>query len=253
VLSNKKVLVLGGGVIARGSIEVLARAGADIVIGDIRREEAEHIATSVRALGREAEQVQVDMASPASIKAAVDFTLQRFGRIDGLHLNASDAEAAMQDLDLLAVAPEIWERALRVNLTGYFHGIRAVLPAMLAAGRGAIVCTASDDAFMGAPTRVGYATSKAGILAVVRHVASRWGREGIRCNAICPGLVPHRKVGDLTEEQLKQFNDAFLKLTPSTRLGTGADVGAMIRLLFSDEGEWINGQSLCVDGGLVMR
>jgi NAD(P)-dependent dehydrogenase (short-subunit alcohol dehydrogenase family) len=253
VLTDKKLLVLGGGVISRGSIEVLAKAGADIVVADIRREEAETIAAAVRKLGRQAEATHVDMASPESIKAAVDLTLSRFGRIDGLHLNVADGEAAMQDFDLLTVKPEVWERALRINLTGYFHGIRAALPSMLAAGRGSIVCTASDDAFMGAPTRVGYATSKAGVLALVRHVASRWGREHIRCNAVCPGLVPHPKLDAFSAEQLQQFNDAFLKITPSWRLGTGQDVGAMIRLLFSDEGEWINGQALCVDGGLVMR
>jgi NAD(P)-dependent dehydrogenase (short-subunit alcohol dehydrogenase family) len=253
MLKDKVILVVGGGVIARGSVDVLAKAGASIVIGDIRLEEAQGIAADVKKHGVDSEAVRIDLGDPSTVGRAVETAMTRFGRIDGLYLNGSDADAALQDFDLLTVQPEIWERALRINLTGYFHAIRAALPEMLKAGRGSIVCTSSDDAFQGAPTRVGYATSKAAMLAMMRHVASRWGREGIRCNAICPGLIPHPTLKGVSQEDMEKFYNAFLEKTPATRLGRPQDIGAMVRLLMSDEGEWINGQAISVDGGLVMR
>lgn len=253
VLENKTIVVIGGGVIGRGSIDTLARAGANIVIGDLRIEEAEAVADTVRLHGVGSAGIAVDLGRPETIAPAINLAIERFGRIDGLYLNAADGAAALQDYDILTVNPSIWEQALKVNLTGNFHAIRAALPPMLAAGTGAIVCTSSDDAFMGAPLRVGYATSKAAILALVRHVATRFGKEGIRCNAICPGLVPHPEMDGAFGQSMAAFNDAFLQKTPSPRLGHPADIGAMVRLLMSDEGAWINGQSICVDGGLVMR
>ena len=253
MLEGKVILVIGGGVIARGSVDVLARAGARIAIGDVRREEAESIAAACRAYGTDHIALHADLGDPASLQAAASQCRDHFGQIDGLYLNGSDAAAALLDFDLLTVEPEIWERALRINLTGGFHAIRAVLPIMLDAGGGSIVCTSSDDAFQGAPIRVGYATSKAAILAMSRHVASRWGKEGIRCNAICPGLIPHKELKGYSQEQVDSFNQSFLDRTPSTRLGRPEDIGAMVRLLMSDDGEWINGQTFSVDGGFIMR
>lgn len=253
VLKGKVILVVGGGVIARGAVDVLARAGAKIAIGDIRAEEAETIAAACRSHGVESIAMFTDLGDPASLQSTAISVQKHFGQIDGLYLNGSDAAAALLDSDLLTVEPEIWERALRINLTGGFHAIRAVLPIMLEAGKGSIVCTSSDDAFQGAPTRVGYATSKAAILAMMRHVASRWGRDGIRCNAICPGLIPHPELKGYSQEQVDAFNQGFLDRTPSTRLGRPQDIGAMVRLLLSDDGEWINGQTISVDGGFVMR
>jgi NAD(P)-dependent dehydrogenase (short-subunit alcohol dehydrogenase family) len=252
-LADKTILMIGGGVIGRGSVDVLAKAGANIVICDKIMAEAECVAEAVRAHGVASHAVQADAGAPESLHAAAKIALERFGKIDGLYLNAADADAARQDFDILSVEPAVWEQALKINLTGNFHAIRAVLPAMLAAGRGSIVHTASDDAFLGAPSRVGYATSKAGILALSRHVASAYGKKGIRSNVICPGLVPHPEIKEVFGMSMQKFEDEFLAHTPSWRLGKPQDIGVMVRLLMSDEGEWINGQAYSVDGGLVMR
>lgn len=253
MLAGKSILVLGGGVIARGVIALLAESRANIMIGDVRIDEAHAIADAAIAVGAEAAPIHVDMGDAFSIQQAIKQIMDRFGRLDGLFLNAADLNAAMEDMDLLTIDPAVWERSLKINLTGYFHAVRAALPMMLRSGGGSIVCTASDDAFLGAPVRVAYATSKTAILALSRHIAACWGKEGIRCNAICPGLVPHTNLAGAFGKEVKDFQNEFLTNMASPRLGNPLDIGAMVRLLLSDEGEWVNGQALSIDGGLVMR
>jgi NAD(P)-dependent dehydrogenase (short-subunit alcohol dehydrogenase family) len=121
---------------------------------------------------------------------------------------------------------------------------------MLERGGGAIVYTSSGAAFIGEAERPSYAMAKAGIHALMRHVASRWGKAGIRANVVAPGFV-------LTENNLKtmpeQLKVLALGKTRSTRTGKPEDIAAMACLLLSDDGEWINGQVISVDGGATMR
>jgi NAD(P)-dependent dehydrogenase (short-subunit alcohol dehydrogenase family) len=112
------------------------------------------------------------------------------------------------------------------------------------------VYTSSGAAFVGEAERLSYAVSKAGINALMRHVASRWGRQGIRSNAIAPGLVMTEGAMVHMDEQARA---AMLAIGRSTRLGEPGDIAAMVAMLMSDDGEWINGQVISVDGGITMR
>ena len=114
---------------------------------------------------------------------------------------------------------------------------------------GAIVYTASAAAFIGEPQRPAYAVAKSGLTALTRHVARRWGKQGIRANAVAPGLVmtPAVRTG------AGSFADHAIANVPHTRLGEPADIAAAVAFLLSDDGEWVNGQVLSVDGGATMR
>lgn len=120
---------------------------------------------------------------------------------------------------------------------------------MLKRGGGSIVYTSSGAAFFSDVTRVAYAVSKAGLHALLRHVALRWGKEGVRANAVAPGLVITPASAGVPEEELA----AILERSSSTRLGKPDDIAAMVAMLFSEDGAWINGQAIGVDGGYYMR
>jgi NAD(P)-dependent dehydrogenase (short-subunit alcohol dehydrogenase family) len=122
---------------------------------------------------------------------------------------------------------------------------------MLRRGGGAIVNTSSAAAFKGEPARPAYAAAKAGINALTRHVASRWGKEGIRCNAVAPGLVLTDTIRN--SPQFDAIQAAALPGVRSSRLGETEDVAAMVAFLLSDEASWVNGQVMSVDGGTILR
>ena len=141
----------------------------------------------------------------------------------------------------------MFDRTIAVNLRGHFLCTRLAIPHLSARGGGAIVYTASAAAYIGEPERPSYAIAKSGITALARHVASRWGKEGIRANAIAPGLImtPAVAAGTMAGHTLASV--------PSTRLGLPEDIAAAVAFLLSDDAAWINGQVLSVDGGGTMR
>ncbi len=186
--------------------------------------------------------------SARSIAAAV----QEFDGVDHLHANAADLspENIGRDSDALTVPLDVFDRTLEVNLRGHLLCTRHVLPLLLARGGGAIVYTSSAAGHIGEPQRPSYGVSKAGINAVVRHVASRWGREGIRANAVAPGLVVTPKMAETVAPEFTQY---ALGVGRSPRFGRPDDIGGMVSFLMSDDGEWVNGQVLSVDGGASLR
>ena len=132
-----------------------------------------------------------------------------------------------------------------------FPYARAALPAMLAGGGGSIIFTSSPAAANGMPTQVAYAAAKAGIEAIMRHIAARYGAQDIRANCIAPGSTIHARLEAELDETTLDFcrNLAIVK----SRLGRPEDIAAMSSLLMSDEGAYITGQVISVDGGVVMR
>jgi NAD(P)-dependent dehydrogenase (short-subunit alcohol dehydrogenase family) len=250
-LTEKVFLVAGGGSgIGEATAVRLARQGARVVVGDHRRAQAKAVAERIIAGGGEATAQVFDIVDEASVRALVAVAVERYGGLDGVHVNAADLEAGMLDTDAVEVPLEIVDRTLAVNLRGHLLCTRHAVPALLARGGGALVYTSSGAAFMGEPTRIAYAMTKSGVHAIVRHVASRWGKQGIRANAIAPGLVMTDTVRRaMSEDACAQV----LALTRSPRLGRPEDIAAAVAFLVSDDGEWINGQVISVDGGVTMR
>src|SRR5262249_44000520 len=162
------------------------------------------------------------------------------GGLDGLYNVGADLrpEVLGRDGDLLEMDPAVWRRTFEVNTLGYALAVRAVLPHLLAQGGGSIVCTSSGAAYCGEATRPAYAMSKAGIHTLVRHVASRWGREGIRCNGVAPGLVLFDDGGNPVRDNDTGMQDMSRAAVRHTRVGRGSDLASMVAFLLSDEGEW---------------
>lgn len=215
------------------------------MIGDLVGDSAQAVAQRIKACGGRALGVQCDISEDASVAALVAAALDTFGGLDLLHANAADMGAILRDTTVLDVPLEIFDRTIAVNLRGYLLCTRHAQR-----GGGAIVYTSSAAAFMGEPERVCYAISKSGIHALMGHVASAWGKEGIRANVIAPGLVLTETIRD---QLPAQFKADVLERGRSLRLGEVTDIAAAVAFLASADGEWINGQVISVDGGVSMR
>lgn len=252
-LDNKVAIIAGA---SRGIGEVtarrLAQEGASVVVAGPPSEEAAvaRIAAEIIAIGGRASGAVFDATDDASFAALCDGALAQFGGIDVFHANFADQAIILEDSDILDASDAVMDRTLDVNLKGMARATRHALPHLLARGGGAMIYSSSAAATMGQPVRPYYAMAKAGIGALVRHVANRWGRENIRANAILPGYIITPMIRDhAPAELLSQFQTE----TPAARLGRSEDIAAMVAMLASVDGEWINGQTISVDGGLTMR
>ena len=264
-LRDKVVVVAAGGTAdpagrARASIggataRRLAQEGARVVVGDVAEDAAHRTVDLIVADGGTAVAQHYDATDEASIHALMARAVTEFGGIDGLHANAMDMSpgtlGADGEHDLLTLPLDVWNRTLAVGLTGLFLTTRHALPHLIERGKGSIVVTTSVVVYAGEPVRVAYGTAKTGMTAIVRHIASRWGSEGIRANAVAPGnVVP----GDASLATLPEdVRERALRRYRSTRLGEPNDIASMVAFLLSDEGAWINGQILSVDGGVTLR
>ncbi|HEY7948705.1 MAG TPA: SDR family oxidoreductase [Acidimicrobiales bacterium] len=252
-LKDKVAVVAGGaGGIGTATSVRLAEEGCSVVVGDLNGEAAWVVAEQITATGGTAVSVRVDISDEESVADMVALAVTTYGGVDILHANAADLSPGTlgRDTNALDIDLDAFDRTLAVNLRGHLLCTRAALPEILKRGGGAIVYTSSGAAFMGEPERPSYAVSKSGINALVRHVASKWGRKHVRANAVAPGLV-------LTEGPRSVLSEDFMKLalrgTRSWRLGEPEDIAAMVAFLVSSDGEWINGQVLSVDGGASLR
>jgi NAD(P)-dependent dehydrogenase (short-subunit alcohol dehydrogenase family) len=246
-----KVIVVAGGATGIGAetARLVASRGARVVVGDINDEAGRR---TVEAIGGATRFVHFDIADEDSVQSLIGAAVEAFGRLDGLFSNAADLrpEVLSKDTDIVAMDSATWHHSLAVDLTGFFFTARHALPHLLEAGGGSIVVTSSAAAFAGAVTRPAYATSKAGLGALVRHIASRWGREGIRCNGVAPGVVLS---DELRPTVTAEHQQAYLRLQLLSRLGEPRDIASMVAFLFTDAAEWITGQVISVDGGMVLR
>jgi len=252
-LAGKVAIVAGA---ARGigaaSATRLAEEGAKVLLADLDGPAAEQTAGRIRSAGGDAIAFQFDIREPESVRALVTRCLDVFGTINLLHNNAADmsGQTLGQDRDLVSTELSVWDRTFRTNLFGFVHTMRAVLPVMVERRMGSIVNTSSGSALGGQTDLVAYACSKAAINALTRHVASRWGSEGIRCNAVMPGQVPD-------PETVKATSIADLEqMTARTRLGRLGkpdDIASVVAFLMSDDADWITGQAWSVAGGAMLR
>ena len=252
-LKDRVVLVVGGaGGLGTASCVRLGEEGAKVVVADLNEAAAAAVVSQIREAGGTAESTSVDLRDEASIKAAVDLTVESFGGLDALHANGADTspETVGQDTDIESVPLEVFDRTIAANLRGHLLCARIAIPRLLERGGGALIFTSSAAAFVGEPERPSYAISKSGLGGLVRHIASRWGKLGIRANAVAPGVCLTEAVRDSLNSE---FRDVVLAATRSARLGTPEDIGAMVAFLASDDGSWINGQIINVDGGWVLR
>jgi NAD(P)-dependent dehydrogenase (short-subunit alcohol dehydrogenase family) len=250
-LEGKTILIAGGGGIGGGLARRYAQEGAKVLLGDIDVDAAARTVGEITAAGGDALATQLDGADERSIAAAVTLACKSYGGLDGLHANFASFVDQDQDTGILELPLAAFDETVRVNLRGFYLCTRAALPAILDRGGGSIIYTSSPAASKGEPTRVAYAISKAGGHALMRHVAARYGARGVRANSISPGSVLHARHEGALPPAMKEwlYGLALIK----SRLGRPEDIAAMCALLMSEEGAYITGQVISVDGGVTMR
>jgi NAD(P)-dependent dehydrogenase (short-subunit alcohol dehydrogenase family) len=250
-LKDRAILVAGAATgLGAACARRLAQEGARVVVGDLNLEGAEHTAAAINDAGGQAVAARFDISDDAAVRDLVSFAVRTYGGLDAVHINAGDMGAVRRDTDVVDIDLAVWDRTVAVNLRGHMLVSRHAIPELLARGGGAIVYTSSIASFAGEPTRPAYAVTKAGINALARHVASRWGKDGIRANAVTPGLILTSEIEDGAPPDMLT---AMLARTRSPRHGRASDVASMVAYLLSDEGSWINGQAVNVDGGTILR
>ena len=268
-LSGRVALVTGGSRgLGRADALTLGRAGADVVIADIQVESdsgedaarygpiaqaaraqgfvyAEATAQEICDLGRRAAAIKCDVTDRGQVDEAVRRTVEEFGSVDILVNNAGTLDHLGQLPDQ---QPELWERDLRVNLTGSFNCAQAVWPHMKERGWGRIVNMASVAGTLGGFGQASYSTTKAGLLGLTRSLALEGGRHGITCNAIVPGVIGTEAFNFGNPE----MNERMVKRTAMRRAGEPQDIANAIAFLCSDLAAYITGVGLNVSGGIEL-
>lgn len=245
--TDQVAIVTGGASgIGEATCRRLVAEGATVVIADVDADRAQSLAAE---LGPTAVAQAFDAADVATIERLVGSTLARFGRLDVLHNNAALSSPAVhaRDRNAIDIEFETWDQVMAVNLRGYLAGCKYALPAMLRQGRGAIVNTASTGGLAGDITRMAYSVSKAGIIGLTRQIATHHGRQGIRCNAVAPGLV----LTPGTRGAAANVIDVIQRHLLVPEVGEPQDIAALVCFLASDEARYINGQTYVADGGML--
>jgi NAD(P)-dependent dehydrogenase (short-subunit alcohol dehydrogenase family) len=245
-LTGKVVLLSGGASdIGRATAQRLAEAGATVVIGDVDTDGAESVRREVVDAGGLALAARCDMRSEESVAAFVALAVEEFGGVDCIDHNAAWSHPRL-DTDAGDVDLDVWARVLDTNTRGALLLARHAIPHMVARGGGSIVIISSGTSTIGESTRVAYGVSKAALNQLTRHLATRYGRDGIRANAIAPGFI-------LTKTAAAQvpvdITDRLAAANPTGRLGQPDDIAHVVVFLCSDASAYVNGQVLHVDGG----
>lgn len=253
-LSSRVALVTGAGSgIGRATALLFASAGASVVAADARGAAARATADAIEAAGGTALAVTADVSDADGCVAMVDAVRARFGRLDCAFNNAGITEvsllngAPIPETHLLPL--DIWRRVLSIDLDGVFHCLRAELPLMLESGGGAIVNTASLQAHISYPRTAAYTAAKHGVAGITKTIAKEYGGQGIRCNAVSPGVVDTPLTRDVIH--LPQYRDALLAPIPLGRFAESEHVARAVVWLCSDQARYVNGAILPVDGGYL--
>lgn len=247
-LTGKVGIVTGAASgIGKAAAELACSLGARVVLGDIDRTGVDRAA---RAIGDESLAVHCDVTHPGDVERMVALAVERWGRLDFLVNNAGAVgpDTYGRDTTVVDVDLDLWDQIFAVNLKGPMLGCRFAIPAMVKSGGGSIVNISSIDALTGRWGQVAYGVSKAGVNSLSQYVATTHGREGIRCNAIAPGLI-------MSPVAQAAYSPELMHLSASNRLiarpGEPADIAAMIAYLVSDHASFITGQVFVVDGGTL--
>jgi NAD(P)-dependent dehydrogenase (short-subunit alcohol dehydrogenase family) len=258
-LQGKVAIITGAGTIAEGmgngkaTALLFAREGARIAAVDLKRAAAEATAEEIRKEGGDAIALGGDISRSADVRAIVDATVERFGRIDILHNNVGIESIG----DPVSTTEEDWDRVHEVNLKGPFLMCKHVIPHMERQGGGVIINISSVASLRWSPVPYfPYHTSKAALNHMTRVIARQYAPKNIRCNAILPGLIdtPHVRHYYLGRpaEEVEQVMRVRAKACPMGRQGTPWEVAHAALFLASDEASYITGIELIVDGGLTL-
>lgn len=250
-VEGRTAIVTGGASgIGRATVETLAREGARVAIVDLDLAGSEAVVESVAAAGGQAIALQADVSVESEIRGAIDATVERFGALHILHNNAAitSPEHQRRDGNLLELEVEVWDQTMAVDLRGAMLGCKHAVPRMIESGGGSIVNTSSNSAQAGDLSLNAYSAAKAGLNALTLSVATAFGKQGVRCNAVSPAHIASPSLARVVAPEVQQM---LLDECLTPRLGTPQDVAHLVLFLASDEAAHITGQILRCDGGAL--
>jgi NAD(P)-dependent dehydrogenase (short-subunit alcohol dehydrogenase family) len=236
----------GGAVAAK-----LAECGAAVVLADLNGEAAERRAEAIRQAGGDAVAVETDVRREEQVERMVATALREFGRLDILHNNAANLDALFDpgDPQITEFEVDTWRAIFETLVLGTMLGCKHAIPPMVKVGGGSIICTTSISGEMGELNLTNYGASKAAVNQVVRSVSAQWGKQGIRCNAIAPGLILSPPSLALGEELIGEY----VRHSDTPYVGQPEDTANLVAFLVSDAARYISGQVIRLDGGMTQQ
>ena len=243
-LAEKVALITGGASgIGRATCRRFAEEGAKVVVVDLKQEAADAVAKEVGGAGFAA-----DVSKETDAAAMVKFAEERYGKLNVIFNNAGifpDDDGSVTD-----TSEETFDLVIRVNLKGVFFGCKHAIPALLRAGGGSIINTASFVAVMGAAApQIAYTASKGGVLSMTREIAVEFARKNIRANALCPGPVETPLLQELLADPARR-NRRLVHIPPG-RFARPEEIANAALFLASDDSSYVNGSTFLVDGGIT--
>ncbi len=245
LLENKVALVTGAAQgIGKAIALTLAKEGANLSICDVNLEKAQETAKELQALGVKAAAFKTNVTVAAECDALIESTVKEFGKLDILVNNAG----VTRDGLLIRMSEADWDLVIAINLKGTFNCTKSAVKTMMKQRYGRIVNVSSVIGLMGNAGQANYSASKAGVIGIAKSVAKEYANRNITVNAVAPGYIQTAMTDKLTEDQKL----AMLKFVPLGRMGQPQDVANAILFLVSPLADYITGQVITVDGGMVM-
>lgn len=244
LFDGKVAIVTGGSFgIGRAAVIAFARRGAKVLIADWV-EDRETLAT-IESFGGVAQNFKCDVSSEVNVKAMVQYAVDTFGGMDFAFNNAG--VEGLQGLTHECTT-ENWDKTIDVNLKGVWLCMKYEIPQMLKAGKGVIVNNASIAGIVGFPGIPAYVASKHGIIGLTQNAALEYAKQGLRVNAVCPGVIKTPMIDRFTGNN-KEAEKQFENLEPVGRMGHPEEIAETVMWLCSDAASFITGDSIAVDGG----
>jgi 3-oxoacyl-[acyl-carrier protein] reductase len=246
-LAGKVIAITGGGSgLGRAASRIAGQGGAALVLGDLNKEGLDVSADAILSDGGKVSTLEMDVRNADDCQRLAALALEKYGRLDGAVCGAG----VSGDVPVMDMTLQEWQRVIDINLTGVFLSTQAMARAMTQAGNGgSLVTITSDLAVRGRPTAAHYVAAKAGVIGLTKSFALALAAHNIRVNTLAPGITdtPLARAGR-TQEQM----DERARAVPFGRIGQPEEIGDVICFLLSDASRWMTGQTVYVNGGMVM-
>lgn len=253
IFKDKTIIITGAAMgLGLATSKAVALKEANLSIVDYNAEALEKAKADILSVAPNAKIITIvaDVSDEQAVKNYVDQTVKEFGRIDGFYNNAGieGKQAPLVDYDI-----NVFKKVIDINLMGVYYGLKYVIPVMQQKGGGKIVNVASVGGIRGVINQMPYVASKHAVSGMTKNAAIEYGKDGIYTNAIAPGAI----LTPMVAEAFKQVNPAdpkaaettYAQRNPTRKLGKPEDVGNLVAFLLSDECQYVNGQTIAIDGG----